>query len=117
MPRADGIGDDVDPHPERDGPEGICSAPPPPPVAPPPPPSGPPPTGLSSTTDFAAAAAMAKDILSVGPIPASESTGPEVETEFEFDHQQLAVTSPPEAPLASDFFTPARPKKRFWRSR
>jgi hypothetical protein len=68
-----------------------------------------------SNTDFAAAAAMAKDILAVGPTDSPETADSEREDEAVTADQPDVRPDPPEGPMAPDFFTTSRPKKKFWR--
>lgn len=125
--RADGAGETVTGNPEsvrpigqNDGVPSPAPPPPPPPTPKPPPPSDSPVARTTSNTDFATAAAMAKDILEMEPADDTEDQDPAKpasEVEAPSDHEPEAHASAPDTPLAPDFFTPPRPKKRFWRSR
>jgi hypothetical protein len=84
--------------------------------APPPPP--PPPSGLApplARTDFTASAAMVNDILSVAPYderPEDPPQPPDIT-----DGEEVVIPATAAVPLASDFFTSAKKKKRFRHSR
>jgi hypothetical protein len=89
-------------------------------VAPPPPPS---PEAIarlraSSRPDFAASAAMVNDILNAGP--AEQSEGPEREAAVDDSGGSSGPPAAPvdqEAPMAPDFYTSTRRKKRFRHSK
>lgn len=92
---------------------------------PPPPPS---PEAIArlkanSRPDFATSAAMVKDIMAAGPTgPADPPDQPEVPPEraAEDDGEGPSDSATPDgsdAPIAPDFYTSARPKKRFRRSK
>jgi hypothetical protein len=82
--------------------------------APPPPP----PPGLApalARTDFTASAAMVNDILSVAPDDERPEDPPQVPDTTE--GEELVTPDTAAVPLASDFFTSAKKKKRFRHSR
>jgi hypothetical protein len=85
---------------------------------PPPPPEAIAEPPESSTTDYAASAAMVKDILAVGPVDEPEGAiqGNPM-TASDQGESAAPPPPPPEGPKGPDFFTSARPKKRFRRSK
>jgi hypothetical protein len=90
----------------RDATAGNEAPPPPPPpwIAP-----------ASARTDFTASAAMVNDILSVGPEDERTEDPPQVPETT--DGEELGTTASTAVPLASDFFTSAKKKKRFRHSK
>ncbi len=76
-----------------------------------------------TNVDYAANAAMAKDILSAGSPDAPEPMPPEAPVEHEPAAAPPAEQAPepqghtPQVPISPDFFTSARPKKWFRRSK
>jgi hypothetical protein len=75
-------------------------------------------TGAVIGANYAAAAAMAKDILSVDPKEDRAQVAEELNEDerSEPDAEPVAL-SDGNPPLAQDFFTSPRPKKRLWRSK